>query len=158
MTGASTSSSLLRSWQRCRTLPAGGWLFARLLARMVPYSGSIRPRIDELSSGYAKVRMADRRRLRNHFDSIHAIALANLGELATGLAMTSAMPPGGRGIPVCLRIEFLKKARGEIVAEARCTPPDVSQQGEHEVQALLVDADGDKVARFTARWAVGPTG
>ena len=99
---------ILRTFRVCQKLPAGSTLFGWILARKVPYTGTIRARVDEMAPGYSKVRMADRRKLRNHLRSIHAIALANLGELATGLAMMAALPTDARAIPVEIKIEFLK--------------------------------------------------
>lgn len=157
MSRQTSLNPLLRSWNRARRLPGGRSLFTRLLRRRVPYSGTIRARVDELAPGYAKVRMEDHRRVRNHLNSIHAIALANLGELTTGLAMSAAIPAGMRGIPVRLSIEFLKKARGEISAESQCSVPQADEEREHEVEALLKDPEGEPVARFKARWLVGPT-
>jgi acyl-coenzyme A thioesterase PaaI-like protein len=100
--------------------------------------------------------MADRGSLRNHLSSIHAIALTNLGELTSGLAMSAAMPAGLRGIPVELNIEFVKKARGDIVAEGRSPIPAPDQQAEYEAEAIMVDAEGDQVAILRARWVVSP--
>jgi acyl-coenzyme A thioesterase PaaI-like protein len=153
---APPTNSLLRSWQRARSLPAGERLFSYLLRRKVPYSGSIAAQVVELTPGYAKVRMADRPRLRNHLDSIHAVAMTNLGELASGLAMTAAMPPQLRGIPVQFTVEFLRKARGEIVAEGRAPRPEAMERRDYEVKAILEDRTGTQVALFTARWIVGP--
>ena len=156
MATPSTSNRLVILWQRCGRLPGGQWLFSRILGHRVPYSGTIKARVEELAPGYCKARIADRRRVRNHLESIHAIALANLGELATGLAMMAALPATARGIPTEITVEFLKKARGDIVAEAHCTVPDTSEQHEHGVEARLMDDTGDLVARFKARWVVGP--
>ncbi len=156
MADRSSSSPILRTWQICRKLPGGRQLFSLGLRHKVPYTGTIRARVDELAPGYAKVTIRDRRGLRNHLRSIHAIALANLGELASGLAMMACLSPEARGIPVEIRIEFLKKARGTIVAEGTCQPPETSSRHEHPVEALLTDESGDKVARFSARWIVGP--
>ena len=147
---------LLRAWERLRKLPGGQRLFSFYVGRKAPYTGTIHARVQELAPGYCTVRMSDRRGLRNHLRSLHAIALANLGELATGLAVMAALPQDARGIPIEIRIEFLKKARGEIVAKASCAPPEVHQQNEHPVEALMFDPEGHKVARFTARWMVGP--
>lgn len=150
------SNRLLASWHRALRLPGGRILFSYQLGRRVPYSGSIKARVEALSAGYAKVRMADRHHLRNHFDSIHAVAMTNLGELASGLAMTAALPEQLRGIPVHFTVEFEKKARGEIVAEGRAPIPDTTEKKEYEVEAILEDETGSRVARFTARWVVGP--
>jgi acyl-coenzyme A thioesterase PaaI-like protein len=147
---------LLRTWERCQRWPGGKRLFSHLLGRRVPYSGSIVPVVEELTPGYARVRMRDRPKLGNHLRSIHAVALTNLGELTSGLAMTTVLPATARGIPIKLEIEFWKKARGEIVAEGRATPPNTQERGQHEVEAILKDSAGDRVARFTACWIVGP--
>jgi acyl-coenzyme A thioesterase PaaI-like protein len=155
-----SANSLIASWNRACRLPAGKALFSYAIRRKVPYSGSIKAQVDELKPGYARVRMADRRSVRNHFDSIHAVAMTNLGELASGLAMTASIPAHFRGIPVHFTIDFEKKARGEIVAEGRAPTPETlegaTDQKEYEVTANLEDEEGARVARFTARWVVGP--
>jgi len=156
MSAESSTSPILRTFRFCQKLPGGTAVFGLILGRKVPYTGTIRARVEELTPGYSKVRMADRRKLRNHLRSVHAIALANLGELATGLAMMAALPAEAQGIPIEIKIEFLKKARGEITAEGHCSVPDASVRHEHPVEALLFDREGDKVARFSARWMVGP--
>ena len=156
MTTEASTSPILRAFNTCQKLPAGSAIFSLVLGRKVPYTGTIHARVDELAPGHSRVRMKDRRRLRNHLRSIHAIALANLGELATGLAMMAAIPATARAIPVEIKIEFLKKARGEITADGSCAIPEVTERHEHPVEALLFDEEGDKVARFTARWMVGP--
>lgn len=148
--------SILATWRNLRAWPGGSFLFSQLLSRRVPYSGTINARIEDLAPGYAKVRMKDRRSLRNHLRSIHAIALANLGELTTGLAMTTALPPEVRGIPVALHIDYLKKARGTIRAECHCALIAQGADGEQTVKADLIDESGDCVARINVRWSVGP--
>ena len=127
-----------------------------MLGLMIPYTGSIHPLVLELRPGYAKVQMRDRRAVRNHLHSIHAIALMNLGEVTTGLAMTLAMPDGARGIVTGLSMEYLKKARGPLTAE--CTAPafDASVSARHFFHAYFVFARGVVVARATAHWLVGP--
>jgi len=143
-------------WERLAPLPGGRWLFSWLLGRLVPYTGSVRPRVLELRPGYAKIQMADRRAVRNHLRSIHAIALANLAEVTSGLAVTTGLPAHVRSIPTTLSIAFLKKARGTLTAEARCEIPDTSRDAEHDFTSVISDAGGDVVARATVRWRIGP--
>lgn len=154
---SSPAARLATAWTRLSPLPGGRWLFARLLGRMVPYSATIRPRFLLLEPGRARVEIRERRRLRNHLRSVHAIALANLGELASGLAMTLALPRNARGIPIRIEVEYLKKARGRITAEGRAAPPDrVEEETEAQAVANLIDDEGDTVARMTVLWRLGP--
>lgn len=143
-------------WRRLSALPGGKRLFSLLLGRMAPYTGSISPRVEELGGGYARVSMRDRRAVRNHLSSVHAIALMNLAEVSSGLALLSALPPEARAILTGLSIDFTKKARGTLTAEARIQPPSSIERQEHEFESVIRDATGDLVAKARARWLVGP--
>ncbi len=152
---AAQGARVLRYWRRVSRLPGGGRLFGFFVGRMAPYTGTISPTVLELEPGRARVEMRDRRRLRNHLRSLHAIALINLGELATGLALTTALPPGVRGIPIALSIEYHRKARGTVEAESACGAPVVTKETgpvEHEVVGAILDRSGQMVARVSARW------
>ena len=147
--------SLLRLWRRLRPLPGGQWLFAVIFGFLVPYSGSIRPRIRVLEPGHAEVEIPDRRANRQHLGSIHAVALLNVAEQATGMAMLTALPDDVRGIVTHVSMQYLKKARGTIRAVSRVVAPTVTADTEFDVQAECRDRQGDVVARATVRWRLG---
>ena len=146
---------LLGLWRRLEPWPGGKWLFARMLARKVPYTGSIGARVEALSPGHARVSLRDRRAVRNHLDSIHAIAVANVAELATGMAVLTAAGEA-RGILVGLHLEYRKKARGTLLAECTCAPAVITEPVEWQVTADVIDNAGDVVATATATWRLAP--
>lgn len=155
---AELGQRLLRTWQRLTAKPGGAWLFNRLLARLVPYSGSVHPQVLALEPGRAVVRMRDRRALRNHLRSVHAIALANLGELASGLAAAAALPAGVRGIPTTITIEYQRKARGTITAVGHAEIPRVDDVAECDVSAELSNEAGELVALVRVHWTLERVG
>ena len=149
-------AELLSRWRRAEGSGLGRALFNRALGLAVPYSGSIRPEVLEMRSGHARIAMKDRRRVRNHLRSIHAIALVNLGELTSGLALLTGLRDDTRGIVKGLSIEYLKKARGRLVAECDCEPPEDSTECDFRVEATIRDAEGDEVAIVRVDWRLGP--
>jgi acyl-coenzyme A thioesterase PaaI-like protein len=153
---AAPGARVLALWRRLAPLPGGRTLFMGLFGRLVPYSGALGARVLELEPGRARIALRERRGVRNHLNSVHAIALANLGELTSGLAMTTALPPGVRSIVTGLTIEYFKKARGTLLAESRVEIPPVTAEVEHDVTAEIRDADGDVVATMKVRWRLGP--
>ena len=131
-------------------------MFGQIIRVAIPYTSSVRPEVQEVRSGYARVALRDRRRVRNHLNSIHAIALANVGEFTGGLAMTATAPPTVRSILLKLEVEFLKKARGTVTAECHCAVPEVREPIDHVVQTVVRDGGGDEVARVRAVWRLSP--
>ena len=136
---------LRASWRRLSKLPGGKTLFSLLVGWMTPYSGTIGARVAELEPGWCRVTLRDRRRVRNHLASVHAMALANLAEMASGLAVLVGLPPGVQGIVTGFSITYQKKARGLLTAEQ-----------EYEAAVTVTDAQGDVVATASARWRLRP--
>ncbi len=152
----SPGADLLAHWRRLSGVPGGRWLFSKLLGFMVPYSGSVSPRVLLLEPGHARVRIDERRALRQHLGSVHAIALMNVAEMASGLAMMGALPIGMRGIVTKIAIVYAKKGRGRLIAESRChVAPDLAP-GEYDFVSEVTDAAGDVVATATVTWKLGP--
>ena len=150
----SLGGELLSLWRRLSGRPAGPWLFMRAVSRMVPYTGALGCRVESLAAGRATVSLRDRRGVRNHLRSIHAVALVNLGEFATGLAVLTALEPGVRGIVTELSARYHAKARGRI--EARCMVEGRWAAGQvAEAVAHLMDASGTEVATVRAVWKLG---
>lgn len=150
----SPGPQMLRMWARLSPLPGGRWLFGRLLGWMVPYSGALGAVVDELSEGRAELRLRERRGVRNHLGSVHAIALINLGELASGLAVVTSLKPGVQGIVIAIEAEYHRKARGEIFASARFSPPELNGDTICTVSVPLTNGAGETVATVTATWSL----
>ncbi len=131
-------------------------MFSRLLGIAVPYAGTLKAEVWEMMEGSAVVTMPDRRGVRNHLNSIHALALANLGELTANLALLSLCPPEGRFIVTRLEVDYLKKARGELTCTCSI-PSDLPWRTVEQTAAVatLTDAEGDTVTRVTVYWKLG---
>ncbi len=144
------------AWNLMAGMPGGKVLFSRLVGRLAPYSGSIHATITVLRAGYAEVQMQDRKAVRNHLDCIHAIALANLAELAGNVALMYSLPDDARFIVSGMKIEYLKKARGTIIATGEPPVPRSATRAQYDVPVTLRDAAGEAVARVILHSLVGP--
>ena len=148
---------LMKTWSRYGGTTLGRKFFSMILGRMIPYSGTISALVESLEAGKCQLVLKDRKKIRNHLNSIHAIALANLGELSSGLAMISAISANTRAIVVNLEIEYLKKARGQLVAQGTANPPDVINESINSIAiAEIFDSEGDIVSRIKVHWRLSP--
>ncbi|MCB9597178.1 MAG: DUF4442 domain-containing protein [Sandaracinaceae bacterium] len=144
------------AWDRLRSVPGGRTVFSRLVGMAAPYTGSIGARVLELREGYSRVELRDRRAVRNHLDCVHAIALANLAELTGNVAVAYTLPDDARFIVKGMSIEYLKKARGTILASSTCPAIDDAHERELEIEVSLQNLDGDEVARAVLQTLIGP--
>ena len=82
--------------------------------------------------------MRKRRRVQNHLGSVHAIAMANLCELAAGLATEVTIPTNLRWIPKSMTIEYLRKAATDLRAVCQLGAPPEWRDGLELIMPVLV--------------------
>ena len=87
--------------------------------------------------------MRKRRRVQNHLGTVHAIAMANLCELAAGLATEVTLPTGLRWIPKSMTIEYLKRAATDLRAVCQLGADPAWRDGLELVMPVFVLDDSD---------------
>lgn len=152
----SSPSSLIQvGWEKLKKVPGGNKIFSSLVSRVIPYTGSISPLVLKIENGQSRVMLKDRRAVRNHLNCIHAIALANLGEFSTGLCFTSQLPVSAKAILVKIEVEYLKKARGNLISESIFyLPKDLKNDSEYKVTAMITNSNNETVTKIHATWRV----
>jgi len=71
----------------------GPWLVSTAVASVAPYFASIAPRIAVLEPGRCDVQFRNRRQVRNHLGTVHAIAMCNAGGFTQWtVALVSHLP------------------------------------------------------------------
>jgi acyl-coenzyme A thioesterase PaaI-like protein len=147
---------LRENWQRFSNKPGGKWLFSRIIGFTVPYTGSIAANVELLEPGHGKVTLKEHRKVSNHLRSVHAIALANLSEMVTGLTLLNSLPDDTRGILTSLQIQYHHKARGLLTAECACEIPRNNEEREMQISGEIKNEAGEVVATAIATWRIGP--
>lgn len=151
-----TGPLVLKTWNRVGRWPGGEATMSWLIGKLVPYTGTVRPRIRRLEVGLAVASIEDRRGVRNHLKSVHAIALANIAEFTGSLALVTRVPEDKRWIVIGLDIDYLKKARGRITAACDVRQLELPEEGECQADVVLTDSEGDDVVHARVRLKVSP--
>ena len=148
----SPGEKILANWKKLKDKPFGKYLFSKAVGRMAPYTGTIKALITDLQPGNCQVFLKERKSNKNHLNSIHAIALINLGEVTSGLAVLSGMSSQIRGILTKLEMEYIKKAKGDLTAQCVCEIPEVADELNYEVTTSIKNSDNETVAVGTFYW------
>ena len=137
-------------------MPAGKWLFSRLVCWKAPFFGTISPRFEELRPGLSRVSMKKRRGVQNHIGTVHAIAMCNLAELAAGTLTEVSIPASMRWLPKGMQVEYLKKA--ETGVEATATVAEIAEGPGRDtpVTVEIRDQAGVTVCRAVITMWVSP--
>ena len=147
------------AYDKLQTLPGGlgSKAFQVVAGVFVPHAARMGFEVRNLTKKSIAVTMPDKRANRNHLSSLHAMALAHLGEFTTGLLLLYAVSPEYRTILKGYEIEYLAKARGTITGRASLKLPKGKSLDKKDVKvtAELSDERGTVVARTIATWRVG---
>lgn len=147
----------LAMFRKLSRWPAGRWLFTRAVCWKAPYFTSIAPRVETLEPGRCVVRLKDRRRVRNHLGTVHAIAMCNAAELAGGLGTDASIPASMRWIPKGMTVRYLKKAKGTLTVSASVPAvADATTAQDLVTHVAARDASGDTVFEADIAMWVSP--
>lgn len=104
---------------------AANLVLSHALPAIIPLSGGLGMRIEELTDLRASATLPLRLRTRNHVGSVYFGAQMTLAELTMGLLLFKLYPPGPFGMLVKrVEADFLAKGKGEL--RAVCEPgPEV---------------------------------
>ena len=148
----SPGDKILSTWLRLKDKPFGKRIFSRGVGKLAPYTGTIKALVTDLQPGYCHSFLKHRRSNMNHLRSTHAIALINLGEMTSGLAVLSGLGSQIRGILTNLEMEYIKKAKGDLTATCKCEIPAVEDNLKYVVTTTIKDCDNDVVAVGKFHW------
>ncbi len=149
-------SSAASIWQRLGGTAPGRWLFSRMVCFKAPYFASISPLFVELGEGRTVVFLKKRRKVQNHLGTVHAIAMANLCEIAAGTLMEVSVPANQRWIPKGMTIEYLAKALTDVTATALLPSLQFGAAQDVSVPVSVRDRDSTEVVRADISMYVSP--
>ena len=132
----------LFEWAWQRALDGRPAVLTRVFWHWIPFNRPHRFRILALASGSARVSATLRRANRNHLGTLHACALATIGEFSAGLALLGAFSPSEyRLIMSRLEVDYTRRADSQVTSTAQITPQDLA-----EIRQQL--SDGAVVTRW----------
>ena len=132
-----------------------------MIGRAVPFVGTAGVSFDEIRPGLVTVSIANRRRVRNHIGSVHAVAMTLLAEGATGFVVAMSIPDDKVPVVKSLTVQFVRRASGALTATATLTHEDIArierdEKGEIRVPVQVLDETGAEPITVEAVWAWSP--
>jgi uncharacterized protein (TIGR00369 family) len=152
------SAATLARWQKRSRSRLGRWWFARSVCKRAPYFASLRPHFLELKPALCVVLMPKHQATAGPEGSVHALAVANLCELAASTVAEVTVPATMNGHTRGMTIEYLRKAQSDVTATARLDKAEWGEAQNVAIPVSAVDRNGTEVVRAVITLRVEPAG
>ena len=156
-------NKLARIVDNLSKLPAGMDMAAISFAvgKLVKSAGTSGVEFVTLTSSTVHVRVRNRKKVQNHIGSVHAAAMALLAETATGIVVGMNVPDDRIPVIKTLKVDYLKRAKGDMEAIATLTPEDIerirtTEKGDIVVPVTVTDGEGKEPIACEMTWAWVP--
>jgi len=146
---------ILDNYNKLKDQEGGKMKFSELVCQITPYFKTIEPEVVELREGYGAWKMAKRREVENHLGTVHAIACCNLCEITAGLTIEVSIPEHKRWIPMGMQVQYLKKAKTDLIAECNIGAPDWDSIDKLDIDVDVKDSEGQVVVSAVISMKVG---
>lgn len=120
------------------------WLLSQLFGRAIKFAGTAGIQIKHLDFERAELSQGNFRRVQNHIGSVHAAAMALLGESASGFLLGMHVPDDRLPLLKSMNLQYVKRATGRLTATVAFTEEQIAQirsmeKGEITVQVQIMD-------------------
>jgi acyl-coenzyme A thioesterase PaaI-like protein len=148
---------------RFDNLPAGlrAWLISYAFGATVRFVRTAGVRFEDLREERALLCLPNRRKVQNHIHSVHAAAVALLGESATGAVFGMSVPDDKIPLLRSMRINYVKRSQGDLRAEAMLSEQERNrilndEKGDIAVPVKITDETGEATVEAEFIWAWRP--
>lgn len=165
MTTQHPPNRLERQLERLDEVPAFArtWFRSVVLRRAVPFTATAGIRFIEMSQARTEVSIANKHKVHNHMEGVHASAINLLAETATGMVMGMNVRDDCIPLAKVMKMAFKKRAIGALRAVATLTTEQIalmqtSDKGEIHVAVTVTDEAGVQPVECEFVWAWIPSG
>jgi len=151
-----SNSPSLRLWHHLGTTSVGRRLYGKIVCFVAPYFSTIKPVFRVLQPGHVELTFKNRRAVRNHIKSVHAIAMCNAAELAGGTCLDVSLHGDFRWIPVGMEVKYLKIAKTDLRAVCKIDKYDWETAQDVIVPVGLFDTTGTEVFHAEIAMRISP--
>ena len=133
----------------------GDKIYSFMIKYNSPYSASICPHVTVFNKKECRIVIKEHNTIKNCFNSVHALALGNLGELTSGLLMLEYITNYNKkhpdkflhGIVSKIECEYYKKARGVLTAVCK-----MENRTENTLVTEIFNKDNAIVCKVSCHW------
>jgi acyl-coenzyme A thioesterase PaaI-like protein len=116
---------------------------------------------ESLTEERAVLMLRNKRRVQNHIGTVHAAAVALIGETATGAVFGMSVPDDKIPLLKSMKIAYTRRSQGALRAEATLSPEMrehfwVKEKGEIAVPVKITDETGEPTVEAEYVWAWRP--
>ena len=129
-----------------------------VLGRIVPFVGTARVTIEEMTGQRVVTSLRNRRGVQNHIRTLHAAAGTLLAETASGFVVGMNLPDDKLPLMKSLKVSFVKRNKGGLRVTASLTEEQKKEmidrpKGEVSVAVEAVDDAGQRTIECEMIWA-----
>lgn len=114
------------------------WLLSQLFGRAVKFAGTAGIKVRQLDFEHAVLQQVNYRKVQNHIGSVHAAAMALLGESASGFLVGMHVPDDRLPLLKSMKLDYVKRASGQLTATVSLTAEQIQYIRDHEKGELAL--------------------
>ncbi len=134
------------------------FLITKLFCSKVKFAGTSGIKILKVSENVVEIKLANKKRVRNHIGGIHAVAAAVLAESATGIVFGMNVPDSHIPLIKSMTINYQRRMQGDLHAVATLSAEQIveinsSEKGDVTIAVKITDESGQEPIECLMQWA-----